>query len=67
MLTADSSPCAHCEHLPRDGSSLLCLRCKSMAGIRRLYLRRRGWTPSWDAHLEALSQKAKLSQPLFPS
>ena len=36
-----------------------------MAGIRRLYLRRRGWTPHWDAHLHLLSQKAKLQMPLF--
>ena len=67
MSTADSNPCSHCEQLPKVGSSPLCARCRSMAGIRRLYLRRRGWTPAWDAHLQALSQRAKFSQPLFPS
>ena len=65
MVTADSSLCIHCELLPKHDSSLLCARCKSMAGIRRLYLRRRGWTPHWDAHLNILSQKAKLQMPLF--
>jgi hypothetical protein len=65
MVTADSSLCVHCELLPKHDSSFLCTRCKSMAGIRRLYLRRRGWTPHWDAHLHLLSQKAKLQKPLF--
>lgn len=65
MVAADSSLCLHCELLPKEDSSLLCPRCKSMAGIRRLYLRRRGWTPHWDAHLQHLSQKAKRQQPLF--
>ena len=59
-------PCLQCETMPRsDEVYRLCARCRSVKGLRRIYKRRRNWTPEWDAHLQSLVEKAKLRIPLF--
>jgi hypothetical protein len=40
--------------------------CYAVKGIRVLYLRRRGWTPEWEAHLRRLTERARNRLPLFP-
>jgi hypothetical protein len=35
-------------------------------GIRMCYVKRRGWTPEWEAHLRRLTERAKRRLPLFP-
>ena len=60
------SLCLHCESRPRVGAGVLCAICDGVLGIRRIYLRRRGWTPAWEQHLLRLTERAKLRLPLFP-
>jgi hypothetical protein len=45
----------------------LCARCHAVKNVRLLYVRRRGWTPAWEAHLRRLAERARLHLPLFPS
>lgn len=61
-----STHCIHCELQPAALPSSLCVRCKSFSGIRRLYLRRRGWTQRWETHLLKLTRRAQQQLPLFP-
>lgn len=58
--------CLHCEVLPRANRYRLCQRCAGSYGIRQLYKKRRGWTAVWDDHLQKLTERARLRQPLFP-
>ena len=57
--------CLHCEAAPTAGRFGLCERCGSKRGIRRLYRRRRGWTPEFEAHLMQLRRRAEQKLPLF--
>ncbi len=57
--------CLHCEKQPPVSKRGLCASCKSVYGIRRLYRRRKGWTPAWEAHLIHLTRRAQLGLPLF--
>jgi hypothetical protein len=57
--------CLHCEHRPTVTDLGLCSVCHAVKGIRVLYLRRRGWTPEWEAHLRHLTERAKRRLPLF--
>lgn len=69
MTAALNSPsnCCHCESQPiSNHHALLCDRCRSFSGIRRLYLRRRGWSRRWDNHLLNLTRRAQQQLPLFP-
>jgi len=43
----------------------LCAICNGVESIRQLYLRRRGWTPQWEAHLIRLTERARKRLPLF--
>jgi hypothetical protein len=65
MAETDPELCLHCERRPRANSLGLCAECKSVDGIRVLYVRRRGWTPEWEAHLRRLTERAKRGLPLF--
>jgi hypothetical protein len=58
-------PCVHCEERPAANGLGLCPACNARRGTRVLYLRRRGWTPEWEAHLRRLTRRAKLRLPLF--
>jgi hypothetical protein len=64
-MTAARPVCLHCERRPPAGGLGLCSRCHAHTTIRRLYLRRRGWTPQWEAHLRRLTERAKQRLPLF--
>ncbi len=66
-MNAGSSVCLHCELRPAASRLGLCSGCHAIKGIRVLYLRRRGWTPAWEAHLRCLAERARLRLPLFPS
>jgi len=58
--------CLHCERRPAGGRLGLCAVCGSRGTIRVLYaVRRRGWTPEWEAHLRRLTERAKKGLPLF--
>jgi hypothetical protein len=57
--------CLHCERAPPAGAPGLCPDCAADPGIRRLYRRRRGWTPQWELHLRRLTERAKRRLPLF--
>jgi hypothetical protein len=58
--------CLHCERRPANGRLGLCPTCGSRRSIRVLYaVRRRGWTPEWEAHLQRLTERAKRELPLF--
>jgi hypothetical protein len=59
------SLCLHCEKRPPASRLGLCLVCGAIKGIRRLYVKRRGWTPQWEAHLRRLTERARLRLPLF--
>ena len=63
---ADTALCLHCEQQPPTHYLGLCERCAATPGIRRLYRKRRGWTPQWEAHLRRLTERARLQLPLFP-
>lgn len=58
-------PCVHCEARPAADGLGLCADCRRCRGTRRLYRRRRGWTPEWEAHLRRLTRRAQLRLPLF--
>jgi hypothetical protein len=58
--------CLHCEKAPQQNSLRLCDDCASVRGIRRLYRKGPGWTPKRDARIQALVEKAKRQEPLFP-
>jgi hypothetical protein len=57
--------CLHCERAPPAGALGLCVSCAAVPAIRRLYRRRRGWTPRWELHLRRLAERAKRRLPLF--
>ena len=58
--------CLHCERRPSAGRLGLCAACHARSCIRVLYLvRRRSWTPAWEAHLRRLTERAKKKEPLF--
>jgi|SRR6516225_4832080 len=63
--TSTSATCLHCEKAPPAGRFGLCPRCLATRGIRRLYARRRGWTPEFEAHLMRLRRRAQQKLPLF--
>jgi hypothetical protein len=62
----DETICVHCERRLAAGPLGLCPVCGAVRGIRRLYVRHRGWTPAWERHLRALTARASLRLPLFP-
>lgn len=57
--------CLFCEKRPGENRYGLCGKCAASRNIRRLYLRRRGWTPVWEQHLLQLTERAKRRLPLF--
>jgi hypothetical protein len=57
--------CLHCERRRSADGSGLCRRCYARQAVRILYVRRRGWTPHWEAHLRRLTERAKKRLPLF--
>lgn len=58
--------CLHCERRPSAGRLGLCTVCGFRGTIRALYaVRRRGWTPEWEAHLRRLTARATKGLPLF--
>jgi hypothetical protein len=57
--------CLHCEQTPAASRFGLCERCGAQKGIRVLYVRRRGWTPEFEAHLMGLRRRAEQKLPLF--
>jgi hypothetical protein len=65
MSETDASLCLHCEQRPPTSRLGLCDRCHAVKGFRVLYLKRRGWTPQWEAHLRRLTARARLRLPLF--
>ena len=66
MISFSDPICLHCERRPTVTDLGLCSTCHSIKGVRVLYLRRRGWTPEWEAHLRQLTERAKQHLPLFP-
>ncbi len=65
-MNSDSEPCQHCEQQPAVNRLGLCAACHARKGVRALYLRRRNWTPAWEAHLRRLAERARRRLPLFP-
>jgi hypothetical protein len=65
MVALSDTSCIHCERRPGTGALGLCAACQAVKGIRVLYLRRRGWTPEWEAHLRRLTRRAQQRRPLF--
>jgi hypothetical protein len=57
--------CLHCDSRPPVNGLGLCFACNAVKGVRVLYLRRRGWTPEWEAHLRRLTERARQRLPLF--
>ncbi len=57
--------CLHCEAAPATTALGLCARCGAQKGVRVLYIRRRGWTPEFEAHLMRLRRRAEQKLPLF--
>ena len=58
--------CLHCERRPAAAPLGLCAACRARGCTRMLYeVRRRGWTPEWEAHLRRLTERAKKKLPLF--
>jgi hypothetical protein len=57
--------CLHCKRAPAATAPGLCVACFAVAGVRLLYVRRRGWTPEWEQHLRRLTVRARLRLPLF--
>ncbi len=66
MTPFNDPVCIHCEQRPPITGRDLCPACHAVKGIRVLYLRRRGWTPEWEAHLRRLTERAEQRLPLFP-
>ena len=64
-MNADEPKCLHCERRLRNAPLGLCTRCYARKPIRRLYIRRRGWTPKWEAHILRLTARARKRLPLF--
>ena len=64
-MLANPPPCLHCERRPRGSGLGLCKHCSRKQTIRILYVRRRGWTPQWEAHLCRLTERARQRLPLF--
>jgi hypothetical protein len=60
-----SSLCLHCEWNRALTTLGLCELCHRRRSIRRLYRRRPGWTPKWEAHLIHLTRRARAGLPLF--
>ena len=65
MNETEPNLCLHCERRPRASALGLCAECRAVRGIRRLYVRRRGWSESWEAHLLRLTERAQQRLPLF--
>jgi hypothetical protein len=65
LQSAVPETCRHCEAAPAVSRFGLCEHCRSRRGIRQLYLRRRGWTPEFEAHLMRLRRHAEQKLPLF--
>jgi hypothetical protein len=63
---AAAEPCLHCERQPASHYVGLCATCASSIGIRQCYVKRRHWTPEWEAHLRRLTERASRGLPLFP-
>jgi hypothetical protein len=61
----DRPTCLHCERRPQATGLGLCADCYAVRTIRLLYIRRRGWTPEWEAHLRRLTERARQQLPLF--
>jgi hypothetical protein len=58
--------CLHCERRPPVDLLGLCADCCAKPCVLALYaVRRRGWTPEWEAHLLRLTERAKEKLPLF--
>jgi hypothetical protein len=57
--------CLHCERVVAVNALGLCAGCNGVSGVRRLYQRRRGWTPAWEEHLRKLARRARQQLPLF--
>jgi hypothetical protein len=66
MIAFNGLLCIHCEQRPAETLLDLCPVCHVNNNIRVLYVRRRGWTPQWEAHLRRLAERAKQRLPLFP-
>jgi hypothetical protein len=67
MCQPTSAPlCLHCEQEPASDRLGLCAACAASGGIRLLYVRRRHWTPEWEANLRRLTERARRGLPLFP-
>jgi hypothetical protein len=64
-MAAVTPRCLHCERRARMSGLGLCSRCYARRPIRQLYIRRRGWTPEWEAHLCRLTERARRRLPLF--
>lgn len=64
-VIAQGALCRHCEQQPQAGRFGLCEECRAMKGIERRYVRRRGWSPAWEAHLVQLRRRAEAHLPLF--
>jgi hypothetical protein len=58
--------CLHCEREPPVNHFGLCAGCHALPGVRRLYLRRRGWSAAWERHLRELAARARQRLELFP-
>jgi hypothetical protein len=65
MNASENKVCLHCELREPCSERGLCQVCHARKPIRVLYLRRRGWTPEWEAHLQRLTRRARLKLPLF--
>jgi hypothetical protein len=65
MAAANDLTCVHCEAGPAVNRLGLCVACNSLPRVRALYVRRRGWTPAWEAHLRELTRRAQARLPLF--
>jgi hypothetical protein len=66
MIAFNGLVCIHCEQRPAETLLDLCPACHANDNIRVLYVRRRRWTPRWEAHLRRLTERAKQGLPLFP-
>jgi hypothetical protein len=65
MIVFANSLCLHCERRPVVSGLGLCGSCHARQSIRRLYVKRRGWTPDWELHLRRLTERARNRLPLF--
>jgi hypothetical protein len=58
-------PCLFCESGLASTSYGLCKACCQLPALRRMYMRSRGRTPEWEAHLLYLTERASRRLPLF--